>query len=333
MAASLMLEGQPRSDLSNHRELSGIRAPVPPHAAPIFAKLFTARGYASLEELQTKLRETHAHTPEITPTIRTAHLGIQAPLLSLGLFLMFAVAAAVSVMMVVAAESHTREAEAALADLRDPSKHEELKRMQGAAPAINNPRALDRIEAFRIRKKAEGENRRAALASPQRFLMEPFDRAMEAARRDRMLQAEHDLFVWAAANEKTPAGKGDSPWSYRMGPAWGVLAAVPLIWILAAALLRGGLSMMITGIAVVRNDGRRAFRRQCAFRAAVVWVPFTSLLLGSVWVQIYQYQLTNVANGLLIAAMSLLPVYAIVALRYPSRPPQDRLAGTHLVPA
>jgi len=25
-------------------------------------------------------------------------------------------------------------------------------------------------------------------------------------------------------------------------------------------------------------------------------------------------------------------VYAVVALRYPARPPQDRLAGTYLVP-
>ncbi len=337
-AASLMLEGQPRSDVVNRREQSGIRAPVPPHAAPIFEKLFTARGYTSLEELQTKLRETHTHPPEVTSAIRTAHLGIQASLLSLGLFLMFAVAGLVSVVLVINAEGRVLEAEATLADIRDPAKHEELKRMQGAAPAIDNPRALGRIEALRIRAKAEGDNRRAALSSPQRFLLESFDRATAdvsdfPGKRAGHLQSEHDLLVWAAANEKTAAGKGDSPWKYNSSPMWGVLAAVPLIWILAAALLRGGLSMMITGIAVVRTDGRRAFRRQCAFRAAIVWLPIAALLLGSVWVQIYQYQLTYAANGLWIAAMSLLPVYVVVALRYPSRPPQDRLAGTQLVPA
>ena len=84
---------------------------------------------------------------------------------------------------------------------------------------------------------------------------------------------------------------------------------------------------------MVRTDGRRAYRRQCAFRAAIVWLPIAALLMGSMWVQIYQYQLTYAANGLWIAAMSLLPVYVVVALRYPSRPPQDRLAGTQLVPA
>jgi eukaryotic-like serine/threonine-protein kinase len=34
-----------------------------------------------------------------------------------------------------------------------------------------------------------------------------------------------------------------------------------------------------------------------------------------------------------LVALALLPVYVAIALRYPTRPPQDRIAGTYLVPA
>jgi len=40
-----------------------------------------------------------------------------------------------------------------------------------------------------------------------------------------------------------------------------------------------------------------------------------------------------IAAALWVAATLLLPIYLVLALRYPNRPPQDRLAGTWLVPA
>ena len=129
------------------------------------------------------------------------------------------------------------------------------------------------------------------------------------------------------------AGRGDSPWSYDDWPFWDVVVLVPLIWIAAAAAFRGGLSMLIAGIAVVRADGRRAYRRQCAFRAAIVWLPIALLLTGCVWLQVHRFQLVYLAAGLWLVAAALLPLYIVLALRYPSRPPQDRVAGTYLVPA
>jgi hypothetical protein len=35
----------------------------------------------------------------------------------------------------------------------------------------------------------------------------------------------------------------------------------------------------------------------------------------------------------LLLVLVLLPVYVAIALRDPARPPQDRIAGTYLVPA
>ena len=332
--ASLMLEGRPRSGVED-RATIGIRAPVPPHAAPLFVKLFAPRGYSSLTDFRCDLEQTHAHAPEVTPAIRTAHLGIQAALLSLGLFVMFVEAGGVGVQLAITTQRHVVEAEATLADLRDPSKHEELKRIQGAASAIDNPRAIGRIEAFRVRKQAEAKDRRGSLLAPQRFVVEEFDRAMADVSPDRtaILRAEHDLLVWSATNEKMPAGRGASPWEYRESALWFAMLLVPLMWIVAAAAFRGGFSMMIAGIAVVRTDGRRAYRRQCAFRAAIVWLPITALLIGCVWLQVYHYRAAYLAAGFWLAAAVLLPVYVVLALRYPSRPPQDRIVGTHLVPA
>ena len=272
----------------------------------------------------------------MTPAIRTAHIGIQAALLSLGLFLMFAAAGIVAVVLEVAAINNVKDAETTLADLRDSTKHEELKRIQGAAAAINNPRATARIEAVLAKQRDEAADRRSALLAPQRVLLDGLEKAMDSTPprdREATLKAEGTLLVWAAASEKSAAGKGDSPWQYKAGQLWGVLFIVPLMWILTAALLRGGLSMMITGIAVVRSDGRRAFRRQCAFRAALVWLPLAALLLACVWLQVYRYHLAYLYATLWLVAVGLLPIYVLLALRDPSRPPQDRIAGTSLVPA
>src|SRR5262249_16009556 len=79
--AALRREGRPGADGGP------VRAPVPPHAAPILAKLFRPDGYRSLAEVHKDLADTHAHTPEVTGAVRTAQLGVQAAVLSAGLVL------------------------------------------------------------------------------------------------------------------------------------------------------------------------------------------------------------------------------------------------------
>ncbi|MFO0802763.1 MAG: hypothetical protein U0791_06520 [Gemmataceae bacterium] len=329
--ASLSLEGQPRSACSP----GGVRAPVPPHAAPIFQKLFSKRGYSKLGELSLDLRETHAHSPEVTPAIRVAHLGIQAAVLALGLWVMFGAALLVGTVLVIAADSRADTADLALKDLADPARHEELRKMQGAANAVGNPRASARIEQLRDRLRSEALERRAMLPAPQRWLLEAYEQAVKDGQKNetQQLRLEREILVWSAANEKSAVGRGDSPWKFELGPFWIVLAAVPLLWIAAAASFRGGLSMMLAGIALVRSDGRRATRGRCALRAAFVWLPITLLLAASMWVQIAHYRWTYLAAGLWFAAAILLPAYFVLALKFPSRPPQDRLAGTHLLPS
>jgi hypothetical protein len=65
----------------------------------------------------------------------------------------------------------------------------------------------------------------------------------------------------------------------------------------------------------------------------LVWLPVALLLVASVSVQVYAFEQPWAYLVPLLLVLVLLPVYVAVALREPSRPPQDRIAGTYLVPA
>ena len=79
--------------------------------------------------------------------------------------------------------------------------------------------------------------------------------------------------------------------------------------------------------------GRPATRRQCGLRAALVWFPIAALLFGTAWLQAIYPERAYLAAALWLIAVALLPVYVVIALRFPSRPPQDCVTGTYLVPA
>jgi hypothetical protein len=117
----------------------------------------------------------------------------------------------------------------------------------------------------------------------------------------------------------------------------------PLVWVVWAFLMRGGLSYLITGIALVGRDGRPAGRFRCAWRAFLVWMPIAGLLLLSLRLEDWYWSLWGTdaapvwalwtASILTWSAWLLLGAYLILALRYPTRSPLDRLAGTYLVPS
>ena len=142
-----------------------------------------------------------------------------------------------------------------------------------------------------------------------------------------------ELIQWAGAAENTPRGKADTPWLRETLDLFLVMLAIPLALVIGAAVMRGGLSMMLAGIALVRSDGRKATRQQCALRAGLVWFPVALLLLGAALVQTYAPERDYFAAALWLLAVALLPIYVVIALRFPTQPPQDRVTGTYLVPA
>ncbi|HUR54050.1 MAG TPA: hypothetical protein VMZ71_07955, partial [Gemmataceae bacterium] len=327
--ASLALEGKPRTTSE------GVRAPLPTHAVPLLNRLFDPKGHPTLTDFTENLAETHAHAPEVTPSMRAAHIGLQAAGVAPGLGLMLLIAGILSVALAFGTGERAKQAEAVAAALKDPDERVELGKIKDAERSLKNtPAALARLTDLTVRLRDESARRRAALPAPQRYALEQFERAMkdeESVTRVGPL-TQRELLAWAGAAEKSSLGKARSPWNDANVAIW-IVAVIPLVWVVTAALFRGGPTMALAGIAVVRADGRQAFRRQCALRAAVVWLPVAVLLSASVSVQVYAFEQPWAYLVPLLLVLVLLPVYVAVALREPSRPPQDRIAGTYLVPA
>ncbi len=118
--------------------------------------------------------------------------------------------------------------------------------------------------------------------------------------------------------------------------------AGPLLWVLWAFIMRGGLSYRITGIFVVRSDGRVAERFRCLVRALLVWAPLAALLTMSYWVDDWYWQLWDnnaapswmpwLSTCLWWSAWLFCAASAALAVRSPTQSLHDRLAGTYLVP-
>ena len=118
----------------------------------------------------------------------------------------------------------------------------------------------------------------------------------------------------------------------------------PLLWIVWAFALRGGLTFRLAGIALLRFNGRKALRIQCALRALLVWAPVAALLAFSLWLDgiwlaawlranLYHYEWAYwLSWASWSLALLLLPLYVGLALWLPNRSLHDRLAGTYLIP-
>ena len=115
--------------------------------------------------------------------------------------------------------------------------------------------------------------------------------------------------------------------------AYGIFVVFPLVWIVWAFVFRGGYAYWRGGIVLRRRDGRKATRLQCAFRALLVWVPVAGLLALAVATARLFPELPVVYFGLWGAGALLLPVFAFLAIRSPTRSFHDRIAGTYLVPS
>ena len=110
------------------------------------------------------------------------------------------------------------------------------------------------------------------------------------------------------------------------------LTAVPLLLVATALIFRGGLSLRLAGLALVRSGGRDALRLQCAWRVVVVWLPVVAVLLPILWIDFRRLDLLWLCPILQGLALLLLVAHAALALRFPRRSLPDWLAGTYMVP-
>jgi hypothetical protein len=106
----------------------------------------------------------------------------------------------------------------------------------------------------------------------------------------------------------------------------------PAVWVLWDFLFRGGISLRVAGLALVRDDGRPARRLQCAWRVCMLWAPAVTVLLVVVWLDVEQRGNLLLCTSLQGLAAFMLVVQAMLTLRFPGRAPHDWLAAVHVVP-
>jgi hypothetical protein len=110
------------------------------------------------------------------------------------------------------------------------------------------------------------------------------------------------------------------------------LSLIPAAWPVWAFLFRGGFTLPVMGLTLVRWDGRRAGRFRCAWRAFVVWTPLMLLLFLALAVKVVNVQATIIPLALWSLSVVYLAGCVALALWFPTRSLHDRLAGTYLVP-
>jgi eukaryotic-like serine/threonine-protein kinase len=106
----------------------------------------------------------------------------------------------------------------------------------------------------------------------------------------------------------------------------------PVVWMIWDFCTRGGISLKLAGLGLVKWDGRRAPRWRCAWRSYLVWAPLFALLTASVAVQWQNPTFVRACWVPFGLAVALLPLYVVSALVSPSCGPHDRLSGLRVVP-
>jgi hypothetical protein len=322
-AAATLLEGEPRAP----SDTGPVRAPVPRHAGRLLARLF-AGTVPSPTEVASELAATRGRPARVTRGARAVQLAVQAGTLAAGLAVMFAASGLYSAFLALGSPEYLerarrlRSAERALGDTP-----EGLARIR-AEPAFvdavgQDPTFRERLSDAIARERAALRDALPGLNPAEEVVLDRMagaNRAAEPPFRDAIEMSHHA--------EGTPPPVIDRHW-VRTCLA---ILVWPFLWAIAAFLLRGGLSNLLTGALLVRATGGRPGRRQCAARTLLVWLPVALLLCASVVVRAEAPDAATAYRGLWWAAAMLVPTYVAVALINPERGPHDRLLGLWLVP-
>jgi hypothetical protein len=350
--AELTLEGRARPA---EQPATAIQAPVPRHAGPLLDRLLLADGppFGSVKEFCAELAGTRDQPQEVTSDQRAAHLALSTAAFFLPLVMMFGMPLLTTVMVkftaIVALEVQIRDEQRVRGTLQDGMQRDFLF-------ALFQPNPLIRADGFarlhsdihlshlldeKVEREAvlEHKLRRSAgrVTSAWLEFLPPEDLPLTKQPLD---------FRRAAEEATTPA---ENPFHEFFEDYGWVLAMIyplpfPLIWVVWAVALRGGITLRLAGIALLRCNGRKALRIQCAWRALLVWMPVAALLAISIWLDgvwlrawlrqdlhLYEWAYWLSWFGWSLA-LALLPLYVGLALWLPNRGLHDRLAGTYLVP-
>ena len=124
-----------------------------------------------------------------------------------------------------------------------------------------------------------------------------------------------------------------NPFVVGVAPGHTLSAADAVLFAAFAFAFRGGISYLLSGIALVRGAGRPAGRWTCAAREVAMWAPLVLALVVNIVVQAAHPEWVYVRLAFAMLTVLVLLGYLLIGLRYPNRGPHDELVGTYMVPA
>jgi hypothetical protein len=327
---------------------ASIRAPVPRHAVELLDRLLGVRSpFGSLAEFRAALGELREQPTETTRELRTAHVGVQGFFLALGVAWMLVISGLFGWFDLKYTRMAIEWDKKALTALDDP-----VIGGGGLKPVIHSYNADGQLRD-RLQRQLQDDNaylarRLQSVNAAERMIYNLSAEADspatdEGADAPTVYEISEATFKLAATRATAQDARTQGWWSVRgnaqrLGDAFSpvvnfvLLAIVPAIWVLWAFVTRGGLALPLMGLALVRADGRKAARWQCAWRAFLVWLPVVVPLWACVQVKVAAPELRYVHSGLWWLAVAVLLGEVILAVLRPWRALHDRLAGTYVVP-
>jgi hypothetical protein len=338
------------------------RTVLPLHARAQLQRLTGERcPYARLAEARADLAATHDRRAALTPVLRALQLALASCFLLMGLAHMFGWSRTGTVVQLMTLDRDLVREAALRHALRDAEVREALLREPGAEALRGDPDGFcDLLERRQAEDRTELATRLRGLGVFRSlFRVLPVIRARldhgvgdEGLRFDPAPGPPGAFRISRTDVPEEPAGvdapaalagevthfqqpRPDAVARRARGALVGgaiILCIYPVLWAVWAFAFRGGLSLRLAGLALVRAGGADAWRLQCAWRALVVWAPVALLLWLAVWADVCHPALAwlcALPQGL---TLLLLAGYVALALRFPGRGPHDRLAGTYLVP-
>jgi hypothetical protein len=315
--------------------------------------------YQRLTELQADLAATRGRPAVVTPVLRALQLALASAFLLVGCMHMLAwgrTAAVTDIVLldldVVRARAlqHVLEDEptrqvllpawdpsgpdpAVVRDLLDRRQAEDLRDLQTRVRGLG---AFGPIYRFHPMVRVHADPTQEV--EPLRFELQPGESPRLRVTRPDMPELGSLVFSreglaggLRGLNEPRTVAAANGAWGGLLAGTF-ALSIYPVLWPVWAFAFRGGLSLRLAGLALVRRGGRQALRLQCAWRALVVWLPFAVLLWLVVWADAFYPARPWLCTLLQGPPLLLLAGYLVLALRFPARGPHDWLARTYLVP-
>lgn len=343
--AVLTLEGRPRTaDQTN----TLVRAPLPRHAAKLLERLLGRdQPYRQFRHLRQEWEATAMRPMKISRGRRAAHLAVLSAFLYVGIiWILFVPLAAFKIhiptfiALQIQNEQEMLSALETLDEVNCRVNPHSLGRLQAVAQLQADRELRDQVDQQLSNLKRERDARLRIMGSLSRQVREGTKKRVEAVKVE--TTGSMDRFEQTSFRKWIVMNAANQNLGFPLLVLIIFLGFWPLVWIVWAFMFRGGITFPMLGLTLVRANGRRAWRVQCAWRAMLVWLPFLALLAASAWMEsdfLASFDGTDSLDwmawlswGLWWLATLLLPAYWLIALWNPERSWHDRLAGTYLVP-